>query len=98
MKQEFFYWKHKSFCMALNYIQYLLILASVVTECGSISAFASLVGIPIGNAVGLKNFTITAGIKNYQSIIEKAGKNHDKKVFLAKVMLACVPNLPIFLP
>ena len=40
--------KHKKFCMTLNYIEYLLILASVVTGCVSISAFSSLVGVPIG--------------------------------------------------
>ena len=42
--------KHKKFCTALNYIEHLLILASVVTGCVSISGFASLVGIPIGIA------------------------------------------------
>ena len=48
--------KHKKFCMTLNYIEYLLILASVVTGCVSISAFSSLVGVRIGitsSAVGL---------------------------------------------
>ena len=48
--------KHKKFCMTLNYIEHLLILASVVTGCVSISAFSSLVGVPIGitsSAVGL---------------------------------------------
>ena len=48
--------KHKKFCMTLNYIEYLLILASVVTGCVSISAFSSFVGVPIGitsSAVGL---------------------------------------------
>ena len=48
--------KHKKFCMTLNYIEYLLILASVVTGCVSISTFSSLVGVPIGitsSAVGL---------------------------------------------
>ena len=38
--------KHKKVCTALNYVENLLILASVVTECVSVSAFASLVGIP----------------------------------------------------
>ena len=33
--------------MVLHYIQNLLILVSAVTGCVSISAFASLVGIPI---------------------------------------------------
>ena len=42
--------KQKKFCTALNYIEHLLILASVVTGCVSISGFASLVGIPIGIA------------------------------------------------
>ena len=48
--------KHKKFCMTLNYVEYLLILASVVTGFVSISAFSSLVGVPIGitsSAVGL---------------------------------------------
>ena len=84
--------------MALNSIQYLLILTSVVTGCDSIPAFASLVDIPIGNAVRLKKYTITAGIKKYKSTVQKAGKNHDKKVLLAKLMSASAPNLPIFLP
>ena len=34
--------KHKKACKTLNYIEYFLILASVVTRCISISAFASL--------------------------------------------------------
>ena len=42
--------KHRKPCMSLNYIEHLLILASVVTGCVSISAFASLNGIPIGIA------------------------------------------------
>ena len=35
-------------CITVNYIAHFLILASVVTGCISISAFASLLGIPIG--------------------------------------------------
>ena len=41
----------------LNYIEYCFILVSAITGCVSISAFASLVGIPISiasSAVGLK--------------------------------------------
>ena len=44
----------------------------------SISALASLVGIPIGitsSAVRLKICAITAGIKNYKSIIKKKQKS-----------------------
>ena len=50
----------------MNYIEHLLILSSTVTGCISISAFASLVGIPIGitsSAIGLKICAITAAIK-----------------------------------
>ena len=50
--------KHKRVCATLNYIEHLRILASGVTGCVSISASASLVGVPVGIAssgVGLKN-------------------------------------------
>ena len=52
----------------LNYIERLLILISTVTGCVSISAFASLVGIPIGITickVGLKICGIISEIKKY---------------------------------
>ena len=55
--------------------------------CVSISAFASLVGIPIGitsSAIGLKICVIGAGIKNYESIIKKKKKKHGKIILLAK--------------
>ena len=39
--------KHKKGFMTLDYIEHYLVLASAVTECISISAFASLLGIPI---------------------------------------------------
>ena len=51
----------------MNYIEHSLIAIFTNTGCASISAFASLVGIPIGIAsstIGLKNFVITTGIKN----------------------------------
>ena len=41
--------------------------------CVSVSAFNSLVVIPIGtasSALGLKNWAITVGTKNYKSIIK----------------------------
>ena len=59
--------KHKKVCTTLNYIEHFFILASAVTGCVSIFAFASLVGIPIGiisSAVGLKIYTITTAIKS----------------------------------
>ena len=50
----------------MNYIDHLLILISTISECVSISALTSLVGILIGitsSAIGLKFSVITAGIK-----------------------------------
>ena len=50
--------------MVLNYIEHLLILVSTITSCVSISAFTSLVGIPISitsSAIGLKICVITVG-------------------------------------
>ena len=48
--------KHKKSCRVLNYINHLLIAISTITGYVSNSAFASLVGIPIGitsSAIGL---------------------------------------------
>ena len=48
--------KQKNVCTTLNYFEDFLILASTVSGCVSISAFASLVGIPIrimSSAIGL---------------------------------------------
>ena len=39
--------KHKKVCRVLNYIDHSLTVISSITGCVSISAFASLVGIPI---------------------------------------------------
>ena len=61
--------KHKKVCRVLNYIEQLLIAISTITGCVSTSAFASLVGIPIGIAIsakGLKICAITTGINPIQ--------------------------------
>ena len=74
--------KHKKVYRVLNHIEHLLVLISTFTGCVfSVSAFASLVGIPIGiaySAIGLKICITTAGIKRYKSIIRKKKKKHDK--------------------
>ena len=52
-------------------LYWTLSLSSTITRCISVSAFASLVGIPIGitsSAIGLKNCIITGKIKKYKSI------------------------------
>ena len=39
--------KHNKVCADLNYIEHLLVLASATSGCISISALASLFGVPI---------------------------------------------------
>ena len=61
--------KHRKASIALSYVEHLLILASAVTGCFSVSTFDSLVGIPISImsfAVGIKIGEVTAGIKEYK--------------------------------
>ena len=73
-------------CRVLNYIDHLLIVISTITGCVSISAFASLVGIPTGmmsSAIGLKICIVIAGIKKYKLKIMKK----TIKVLLAKSKL-----------
>ena len=78
---------HKKVFTNLNYIEHFLILASTVTKCISISAFASLLGILIGitsSAIGLRICAISAGIKTYKLIIKKKEKRHDQIILSAK--------------
>ena len=63
--------KHKKICkthfVERKFIEHILILASTITRCVSISAFASLDGIPIGimsSVIRLKISAITAAIKS----------------------------------
>ena len=72
--------KYKTTCKYSNYFEHLLILVSTVTDCVSISAFASSFPVPAGitsSEVGIKVGAITRGIKNYKSIVllEKAKSN-----------------------
>ena len=92
--------KHKKVFRVLNYIEHLLIAISTIAGCVSISAFASLVGIPIGitsSAIGLKIWVITTVIcviiKKYKSIIKKKRKRHDKKVLWVKSKLHSIEVL-----
>ena len=70
--------KHKKVCTTLNFIEHLLIVASTLTGCVSISAFASLVGIAVdiaSSVLRLKICARTAGIEKYKSAIKKRRKN-----------------------
>ena len=82
--------KHKNFCRVLNYIEHFLFFIFTVTGFVSISAFASLVSIPIGitsSAIRLKICVITVGIKRCKSIIKKKKNKNDIILFLAKYIL-----------
>ena len=69
--------KHKNVSTTLNYIKLSLILASAITECISISAFASLLGIHIGitsSAIRSKACALALGITKCKSKITKKNK------------------------
>ena len=88
--------KNKKVCRALTCIEHLHIGVSTVTGFVSISAFASLFGIPIritNSAAGLKFFAITVWIKKYKLIINKKKKKHDKIVLVAKSKLNSIEVL-----
>ena len=70
--------KDKKVCRrTLNYFKHFIVFASSFRGCALMSAFASLVdvsvvgfpGVSTSSSVGLKICPITAGIKNYKSII-----------------------------
>ena len=87
--------KHEKTFITLNYVEDFLTLASKVTGCVSISAFALLVEIPIGitsSEATIKTCVITAEIKKYMSIIKKRSKC-DKIVLLGRVKLNAVEVL-----
>ena len=79
--------KYKKTCKYLNYVDPLLILATTVTGCALISAFASLVCFAVGitnSAVGINICAIIAGIKKYKTIIKKKKNQHNKIDLLRK--------------
>ena len=85
--------KHKKKYKYLNYVELLLILAWTFTGWVSISAFASLVAIPVGftsSVVGIKICAPTAGIK---SIFKLYKKKHEKTVLLGKDKLNTIEVL-----
>ena len=87
--------KYKNTFKYLNQVENLLILVSVLT-CVSISAFGSLLCVPVGitsSAVGIKICAITARIKKYKSIIKKEKKKHEKMVLLGKDKLKTIAVL-----
>ena len=78
----------------MNHFEHFIVFFSAVSDCVSISAFASLFDFTIGfrsSAVGLKIRAITAGIE--KSIIKKKREKHDKIVLLGKAKLDTVEDL-----
>ena len=95
-QNEFMSKQHKKVSTTLNNIEHFLLLASTITECVSISAFTSLVGISIGitsSAIGEKLCVITAEFKKYRLIIKVKKSKHDKIVWLAKSKLNSIEVL-----
>ena len=79
----------KIFLQLYNYIEHFLMLGSTITGCVSISAFSSIVGIPIRitcSAIWLKICAITTGIQKYKLRIKKKKENY-KIVLFAKSKL-----------
>ena len=69
-------------------LKHLLVLVLTVTGCVSISAFASLVCIPVGitsSAVEIKICAVTVGIKKYRSIIKEKKKSRIEYFYYEKI-------------
>ena len=80
--------KHKKLCRSLNYLERFIIFISAGSGCVSISAFALLVGVPIGigrSAETLKICAIIAGIQ--ESISQSGKKKHSNIELLANTEL-----------
>ena len=67
--------KFKKFCTILNYNEHFLILASTITGCVSICAFASLGGVPIAITsyeIRFKICAVTAAIIFFSSNVKRS--------------------------
>ena len=88
--------KHKNVSPILNYIDHFLIFTSANTGCILISAFSSLIGIPLGitsSTAGFKICASAAGNRKHKPIMKKNKKKHDKIVLLAKSKLNSIELL-----
>ena len=88
--------KHKKVSTTLNYFKKFLMFVFYASECVSISAFASLVGIPMGimsSTVGLWICALAAAIKSVNQLLRKKKKKHDKIVLIGKSKLNTIEVL-----
>ena len=87
------------FLQLLDVLPFLLWLFNsccYYTDLLSYSRTVIPIGIPYRNykpAIGSKVCVITAGIKNYKSIIKKKNKKHDKIILSAKYKLNSIETL-----
>ena len=87
---------HKKAYRVFNCFDHLRSYISAAIACVSISAFASLVDIPIGltsSVIALKNCVIIAGTTKYKSIINKKKKKHNNILLFARIKLNIIAVL-----
>ena len=75
-------------CRYLNYFKYFLIFVSAISGCASNSAFASLVGIPVGtgsSVIELTIWAVTVGIKK-KSVIQSSRKKEKHNKIQSKIL------------
>ena len=85
--------KCKRICKYLNYVEHVLILASSIAGCVSISFLASLVCVTVGiMSRNIKFCAIISGIQKYKPVVNKK-KTHDKIVLLGKEKLNTIEVL-----
>ena len=77
--------KHKKTCTILNYIGQFLILASAIARCISISAFASLIGIPIGNTSSAIRLKFCVEVLIFKTLTD-SNISHDEFVLVNNVL------------
>ena len=86
----------KNICTVLSYIKQLLILASTVAGCISISSFASsavILAVIASFTVRMKTRARTAIIKKFKSISKKKRNKHEKTLLPAKTKLNSIEIL-----
>ena len=67
--------KHKKNCRDLHYFEHFYVFVSAVSGCVSISAFASLVGVPIGVAINHDEFVSVNNVSREYNEIKEEIKN-----------------------
>ena len=77
--------KAQKVCKTLNYTEHFLFLASTITRCISISAFASLLGTPIGITSSTTGLNICAKAAGINPLLFTLSRALPKNYFLMKL-------------